>query len=187
MRCGLALIGLLAACDKLFDLEHVETRDATSGDADSADTPNTCPPTYDQVIATLPSRYRLRTVGMQFAMADNSCADVAGKTHLLVIETLDELTAIRAHILANPASYWVGLLQRAGESSPSSGWFWVTTMAPPDPAVWLNGEPSDQDGIEDNAQNHGGIEALRLSVSDPGLLNDRVFGTLFGAFCECDP
>jgi hypothetical protein len=73
-----------------------------------------CPSSFERLIASSTSRYRLVAAGTSWADAASSCAahsqDPLGATHLVVLSTDSERTEITA--ILNGRTAWIGLSDR---------------------------------------------------------------------------
>jgi hypothetical protein len=111
--------------------------------------------------------YRLGVGSKQWLDAQADCAaDVPGKSHLIVLSTLDEVTYLRS--LALPR--WIGLSDRTTE-----GTFTTVTGENGDQRPFASGQPDNGGGSEDCVQMKSG-----------GLLDDDQCGNSHPFVCECD-
>jgi hypothetical protein len=156
-------------------------------DAPSGFDPGSCPTSYTVTTLVTASRYRIVRNDATFWDSDTRCSnDAPGLTHLAVFETEAEAAALGALVGSSTpptnAWYFVGAVQAPNQTTPSSGWSWLT--GDPMNLSWSAGDPDDGTGIEQNREN--------LAVVDPmGELHD-VFEASdsghvdAGSICECD-
>jgi hypothetical protein len=142
-----------------------------------------CPASYD---VTLPgqsaSRYRLITAGhAAWTQSDACVADLAGATHLVVLDSqneFDRVVALVAAATTSVSSIWVGAVQQATAMQPLDGWLWFDGS--PVTGGWSGAEPNDRDGRENQEEQFARIEKTKLYLQDSGGT------TSAGALCECD-
>src|SRR5512140_115676 len=113
-----------------------------------------CPSTYNALGLTGPSLYRLIKIGHPaWEQSDDCNDDQPGSTHLVVIGSPQELADIKKFVV-NPAlgliggRLWIGGVQPKNATSPGDGWLGFDGA----PLIdgWLNGEPKDGGGGENN-------------------------------------
>jgi len=133
-----------------------------------------------------PSRYRLIVNGHRAWEQSDACnLDMPGAAHLVVIETPQELVAIKAFVMNLPSgtagnAIWIGGVQPKTATSPSDGW--IGFDGEPLLYGWGGSEPNDSpnNGESDHAEQFVAMEkALPYFLDIPG-------GNTFGALCECD-
>ena len=143
-------------------------------DAPSIDAPPIdCPSDYEAVTG-LTSRYRLTAKGDYQQRHDDCKDDLAGRTHLVVIDTPQEGTQLRSSYNQN---WWAGAVQQPDQLLPGASWFQITG-APLPAGLWALGQPNDISGLENNDQNVGLRRAGGLE-DEPGTGNEA-------GLCECD-
>ncbi len=98
--------------------------------------------------------------------------------HLATFTSNVETLALASHLIAQ--SSWVGMFQPLGESTPLSGWEWITGGGGL-PLDWQLGEPNDgNSGGEDGTENFAAI------YMTTGTLNDNSGDAVFHYVCRCD-
>ena len=145
-----------------------------------------CPASYNAQLPG-PSRYRLITNGHSAWDHSATCnADLPQATHLVVLETMQEFTNVKAFVdgLPNNAivhnAVWIGGVQPKTVAKPDEGWLafdgtplikaWDTTTR----------EPNDGSGETDHSEQFVFYEHNRPGLADvPGNTNSAVL-------CECD-
>lgn len=148
--------------------------DAPPIDAPPIDAPPVdCPNDY-QAVTGLTSRYRLTGESDYETRHDDCKNDRSGKTHLVVIDSPQELAQLR---ISYNQDWWAGAVQAPGQPAPILGWFHITG-APVPMELWAPAQPNDDNNIENDAQNAAfrtanGLEDESGLLSRPGL-------------CECD-
>jgi hypothetical protein len=142
-------------------------------------TPDMCPNSYDEVIASVPgSRYRRNNNDRPFATHHADCNDDApGWTHLFVPDTLAE--SIEAAMWNTGRIKYVGIVQMPGQAAVDTGWYRFT--GEPNVIVWdvQTNEPNDLDGVENG-------ELQLTAIYGQGDLFDVGGVTPYSAICECD-
>jgi len=144
-----------------------------------------CPATYATLLTGQTSRYRLITDGHRAWEQSDACAgDLPGHTHLVVLETKGELTAVSAlidnsHLGISSNAVWVGAVQLATALTPDTSWLGFDDQPLID--AWDHGEPNDAGGTEIDHRE----QFARLDVGHNGLA-DSQGGESRGAVCECD-
>jgi hypothetical protein len=181
---------LLAGCGFQAQLAAL---DGTRGGASAPDAAfdfAACPGTYNTALPGLPaqpapSRYRLIVNGGPAANQSDLCNDdMSGATHLVVLDSMEELVAVAALVdaAANNAithnSVWVGGVQSNMAKAPSDAWLGFDDQ----PLIprWAQGEPNDGGGTEDH------MEQFVLVLRGKPYLTDATRNTSSGALCECD-
>jgi hypothetical protein len=174
MRIAVALL-LLAGCDDLWNLEHLE-----EGPFD----PASCPSTY--ALALWPgSRFRIGDTERTAWTAHDRCSadsTTGVPTHLAVAATRDKLDALVGALTARAdVRWWIGAVQPTSATEVGGDWLWLTGE-PVAADLWdAPAEPNDGNGIEDiHDEQFAFIEA-----SDAGLLDVNGI-TLLRFLCECD-
>jgi hypothetical protein len=142
-----------------------------------------CPASYDLVFpAPSSSRYRLITAGHPaWTQSDACAADLSGATHLVVLDSQDELDRVVALVAAATtpvSSIWVGAVQQITATLPAAGWLWFDDS--PVTGGWGGVEPNDRDDRENQEEQFARIEKTKLYLQDSGG------NTSAGALCECD-
>jgi hypothetical protein len=142
-----------------------------------------CPASYDvTLLGQSASRYRLIAAGHPaWTQSDACAADLAGATHLVVLDSQNELDRVVALVAAatNPVnSIWVGAVQQATAIQPLDGWLWFDGS--PVTGGWGGVEPNDRDGRENQEEQFARIEKTKPYLQDSGGT------TSAGALCECD-
>lgn len=159
--------------------------DASTDDADpSIFDPTTCPNSY--TIPGLTSRYRIIIDGHEAWEQAADCADdIAGTTHLAVLDSTAELVAIQSAVDLSSAGIagnqlWIGAVQLRDQLSPGAGWLGFDGN-PLISNVFRNPpEPNDGNNSEDNDE-----QFARITKTQTQLTDDAGGGS-FGAVCECD-
>jgi hypothetical protein len=154
-------------------------------DAPSGFSLASCPATYTAITGA-PSRYRVIMAGAKIADQITACnADLAGATHLVVVSSADELTAIVAYFktlaagMVHNDTFWVGAVQLRDQPQPNVGWLGFDDN-PVVVGLWKTGEPNDNGGGENNDENFAALKRDDTGISDTGSGNTE------GALCECD-
>lgn len=176
---------LLAACDRVFGLEHVDPEPAGADalvDSPRPDgEPMNCPSDYTIRLQTTASLYRLVTVTAPWLEAEADCADdmPTGQTHLIVLSNQAEWESL----ITNPPKYlldetWIGVTARkngridfAWATAEETGGFVVPATVGAIP--WEPDQP-DSDGA------CGELRALS------GALHDDTCTEQNNYICECD-
>jgi hypothetical protein len=185
-----AWIVFMAGCGFQAQVAIPEGVGGATGAPDAAFDFAACPGTYNTALPGLPaqptpSRYRLIITGGPAASQSDLCNnDMVGATHLVVLDSMEELVAVAALVdnAANNAithnSVWVGGVQSNTAKSPSDAWLGFDDQ----PLIprWATGEPNDGGGTED----HG--EQFVLVLRAKPYLTDATRNTSSGALCECD-
>jgi hypothetical protein len=176
-RYALILVAV-AGCDATWNLDHVPepaARDSHTFDADTD-----CPASY--TLRLHPgSRYRVsEELATAWAQSDTCNADSSGLTHLVALETTDELAAAQTALGARSMyRWWVGAVQGPTAQTPIDAWIWVTGT--PVTMGWATDEPDDLDFTETNHQ-----EQFAFIQADVAGMVD-IYGTeMYTALCECD-
>lgn len=189
----LGLVVVLAGCDKLFSLEHVDPAadDARVVDTRSIDTlvdvsPDAvepCPTGYGPV-ANAPNRYRMST-GMQTwdsAAADCSNDTVTHVTHLVVIDTAAEMAALRPFVnMPPPWMVFVGFARDtiAQGGDPTKFTSVTSIPLPYDSPLWATGEPDNNLGPPPE-------ETVVFFRNDKDLTDGPPSVVSLPYICECD-
>lgn len=173
---------MLVGCNSVFGLD--ETRLVPPGDG-GADAPRPdgepagCPASYDFILQTTASRYRLVTSTTPFAEAAADCADdAAGLTHLLVLSNEAE----RSALITLPPKYlvddtWIGATAPAG----TTAYRWITAEDTAGYVVPAGLGTAPWEG--DQPDNPGGCGELRALS---GSLHDEGCDSSSNYICECD-
>ena len=162
--------------DARVDVDAQVVLDGSVADFD----PAMCPVGYavNNVTVEPSSRYRLIPTGRTLKAHDADCNDDhPGWTHLVTLESNTEGQQIRDHM--TNSIFYVGAVQLRNQVQTTANWFLVT--GDPMPATWQIGQPNDNGGGENNAQNFAAAD----SGSD-GRLNDVSGSYGYAAVCECD-
>lgn len=178
-----AWIVLIAGCgfQAQPDPEHPTAAAADAGAFDSA----SCPGNYD--ITDLPggSHYRLITAGHPAWEQSDTCAgDMPGATHLVVLDSLDEIMRVAALVNAPPmpitnSAIWIGAVQQRTATQPRDGWLYFDGA--PLTSGWNLGEPNDSNNSEvDHREQFVKLQAGRTYFTDAAGTDS------YGALCECD-
>lgn len=75
--------------------------------------------------------------------------------------------------------FFIGAVQASGQASPGDGWTWASDGERVEPALWNEGYPSDEDGVEDDAENCSGFTRYMPGIND---IHCEFFPT--GVLCE---
>jgi hypothetical protein len=142
-----------------------------------------CPASYDVLLSgQSASRYRLITVGHPaWTQSDACAADSASATHLVVLDSQNELDRVVELVVAATtpvSSIWLGAVQQATAMQPLAGWLWLDGS--PVTGGWSGVEPNDRDGRENQEEQFARIEKTKPYLQDSGG------NTGAGALCECD-
>jgi hypothetical protein len=108
-------------------------------------------------------------------VAHNECSQQIGG-HLVILETLQENDCVALAMRADEA--WTGLVQDAAKWV-DGGWRWSDGTAL-SYVGWASGEPDDQDGTEDGAEDRAVLHALVGWIDLDGDVNLSAF------VCEFD-
>jgi hypothetical protein len=158
----------------LFGLEELHPTDAlTRPDGE----PVGCPATYDTILPTTASRYRIVLDHATWVAAADDCADDApGLTHLLVLSNAAEHAALRTE----PPTFLVedAFVGATDILTKTNDYRWVTSevtnyVVPITAGGWEDGQP---DSI-------GQCAELRVLS---GSLHDEGCGNATNYICECD-
>jgi hypothetical protein len=142
-----------------------------------------CPASYGVTLPGSGSRYRLIPDGGPAWMQSDACAaDLAGATHLVVLESAAELNGATALVAAPPAplagnAIWVGAVQQTTATLPAARWLRLDGSAV---TGWGGIEPNDRDGRENQEEQFARIEKGKLYLQDSAGTGNN------GALCECD-
>lgn len=174
-------------CHKVWGLDDlVVLRDATAIDA-GPDAPRPdgepagCPASYDHILQTTASRYRVVVTHRQWVSAADDCAkDAPGLTHLIVLSNQAEHDALMTPAQSLPMWLydvtWIGATDLV---SRNGGFRWVTSEVTSYvvPAVKgeLPWEPDQPDAVGQCAQ-------LRIT----GSAHDKDCTSAANYICECD-
>ena len=177
-----AWVALIAGCGFPAQLAPNEAPTAALPDAgfDNA----RCPPSYNADLPG-PSRYRLIPQGHPAWDQSDACAlDLPGATHLVVLDSQDEIMRVAGLVNAPPApiagsAIWIGAVQPRTAISPSDGWIWFDGQ--PLASGWNTGEPNDGgNGEADHREQFVKLQAGRSYFTDAAGSDNN------GALCECD-
>lgn len=163
---------------------------ATDGTGGASDAPDAgfdyalCPASYNVQLSG-PSHYRLISTGHPAWEQSDACnQDFAGATHLVVIETPQELADVEAFVKnLGPGTagnaLWIGGVQLKTAISPSEGWLGFDG----NPLIngWAAPEPNDRGG---NEIEHD--EQFVKTQKDKPYFIDTSGTEAIGALCECD-
>jgi hypothetical protein len=193
VRSFASWLAALAACG--FTPPGVATSDAPGADADGGpdgvpafDPAIDCPATYTTQLASTAATSRYRVIGdlRSFWVHNAACnADRAGATHAVVLNQMQELLELKAHLdgVAVLDRYYLGGVQDPQATAANEGWIWFDGT-PLLLTAWhtAEGEPNDNDAM--------GREGHRqqLVILDRRLtyLHDATGTSLYGIVCECD-
>lgn len=161
---------------------------APVGEGEAAPVPDagfdatTCPASYDVALPG-PSRYRLITSGSPAWVQSDACAaDLSGATHLVVLDSPDELSRVVSLVAMTTTlagnAIWIGAVQQATAAQPGAGWLWFSGDAVT--GGWGGVEPNDRDNKENQEEQFVRIEKTKLYLQDSGGSSNS------GALCECD-
>lgn len=142
-----------------------------------------CPQTYNRTIASKPaSRYRVITSTANVWTQAATCkADLAGATHLVVLDDAMEMDELRAILspIPIPIPAFVGVVQDPAATMPAQGWVHFDGRLAID--LWSSPDP-DNNGTPETER--------RANVADMDSVRDGIHDTLGtqreGAICECD-
>ena len=163
----------LAGCDGVLGLNTITPGTIDARGADAANI--TCPTSYTAMLPA-PSKYRRADSAVSsFAeavagcLADQPSGPTAGRTHLVVISTFEELLSL---------SFDDGYVGLSAQKGP--GYLWVTDeQAPVDPGYWDAGEPNNTDPMK------SGFEPC-VQINNNGRLDTVSCTTSIKYWCECD-
>ncbi len=175
----LAVVWLLAGCDVVFQLSPRVPDAALDAGFDTA----LCPSTYDVPLVNQQSRYRVIKIGnAMWSQSDDCDNDLPGATHLVALDDLEEIAAVRAYLEALPDNLqaWVGAVQRSNAAAPDAAW--ITTGDAALPSYWCRpAEPNDG-----GSQPESGREQFAWVESNSPCFIDSPGQNSHGALCECD-
>jgi hypothetical protein len=145
-----------------------------------------CPATYNADLPG-PSRYRLIIDGRPAWEQSDACmGDMSGATHLVVLDSQDELVKVAALVNAPPMgiagnAIWIGAVQLRSATRPGDGWIWFdgATLT----SGWHSGEPNDGGGPRgegDHSEQFIKLQQGRTYYTDAAGSDSN------GALCECD-
>ena len=187
MRCSVLLCALATVgCDRVLGLTRIPDGSVVHDDAaDDAPRPDGepagCPASYDRILQTTASRYRLVLSGKNWAGARATCAqDKPGLTHLLVLSNENEWRAF----ITDPPSYlanetWIGFSDRVVEGT----FRWVTNEVTPYASVGQQTPwEADQPETGTSAPTDDCVAMRALA----GLLHDDGCSSTHNYICECD-
>jgi len=144
-----------------------------------------CPVSYSVTAIPGPSRYRLIVNGGRAWEQSDACnQDLQGATHLVVIDSPPELTAVKAFV-QNPGAglagnaLWIGGVQPITATTPSDGW--IGFDGKPLINGWGGGEPNDRGNDESNHE-----EQFVKMQPDKAYFIDTAGTDILSALCECD-
>ena len=144
-----------------------------------------CPASYNITTLPGPSRYRLIDNGARACEQSDACnQDAPAATHLVVIETPEELAAVKAFVqkpgvgLAGNA-LWIGAVQPITAITPSDGW--IGFDGKPLINGWSGGEPNDRGGTESNHEE----QFVKMQPDKPYFI-DTAGTDILSVLCECD-
>ena len=173
----MAALALVAGCGFEARAKGDVIVDAPGGDAAIDARPfdiGQCPTTY-AAIGNLSSRYRVGTTNRAFRAAHLECkADRDGITHVVVLDSTAEGTAIRSRV--GGSEYWTGAVQQPNQATAKLNWFSI--LGGGVAMVWASGEPNESDETEHNLQN-----VAKFGTSG---LDDDQHTDSHVVVCECD-
>lgn len=150
----------------------------TPPDVRSFDPATDCPIEYTISFPAVKSRYRAIGIDRTWPSHFTDCADdLAGATHLIVFDDATELTALGGQALPR---FLVGHFQMPNQAAVETGWLGVTGGAA-DAALWLSGQPNDNDDAEDGEQDRSFI-----NYNTGTGVQDGPVSFAAEAMCECD-
>jgi hypothetical protein len=158
--------------------------DTAPAAAPDASVPYTCPTSYSANLPG-PSHYRLIVEGHPAWIQSDTCAgDLPGKTHLVVLETQDEISEVAALVSAPPMgiagnAIWVGGVQQRTAVLPGTNW--LRFDGEPLTLGWGGAEPNDKGNGELDHEE----QFVRLEKGK-AYLQDSAGNGNYGALCECD-
>lgn len=168
------------------------TNDAATNDvSDALDSklpfdPATCGATYPITIGA--SRYRIeQTTTLAWTAHELCAADLAGATHLAVIDDLTERDMVQRAIndqVAGTDTFWVGGVQKLAATEIGGDWL-ALTGGPMIAGAWALDEPTDDDGAPPYTSEAHAEQFVRLNRNGIGLV-DAPGRVLHGFVCECD-
>ncbi len=144
-----------------------------------------CPASYNVTALPGPSRYRLIIDGHRAWEQSDACnQDMPVATHLVVIETTQELAAVVAFVKTPGAgiagnALWIGGVQPKTARFPSDGWLGFDGQRLIN--GWGVGEPNDKGNDENNHE-----EQFVKMQQDKAYFIDTAGTDNIGALCECD-
>jgi Lectin C-type domain len=141
-----------------------------------------CPASYNAALPG-PSRYRLVVEAHEAWEHSDACArDLPGATHLVVLNSQAEQTAVATLVAATVTlageAVWIGAVQLRSAARPNDGWLWLDGTALT--TGWTNGEPNDIGNNENQEEQFVELEKARPTLNDSGGNVGN------GALCECD-
>ena len=184
MRAAWAWIVLIAGCGFKSQAGQIDAA-PPEHDAAGPDASTLCPASYDVTLPG-PSRYRLiKSAGRAWEQSDACVADMPGATHLVVIDTAQELADVTTFVstlevgVSNDA-FWIGTVQLNTAANPDEGWlgFDGTPMF----NGWGGSEPND--GSDTSESNHE-EQFVRMAKAATFFIDDKG-GNKNGGLCECD-
>ena len=167
--------------------EEMPTIDAAIDSPPPPFDPMTCPLQYARSLPSTQAtaRYRLITAQATFWVHEAECnGDMPGATHLVMPKTTLMETELSQWIdpLANTgATFYVGAVQDPAATMPAEGFIFLDNTPVP-AAVWIFGEPDD----EDNVENQGYSLAFYDKTPQLRRMFDSSGNVVRGAICECD-
>ena len=190
MRWPLVLV-LLAGCDKLFDLSHVDDHpradapaDTRTNDVPDVDAPvdavvqthSSCPTFFTQPYEN--SQYRYFSSPLTWRQAFDFCRQLDDPTstkrvHLSVMTGDLERQHLYVDVVGSASAFWAGLTDTKTEGT----FLWVTdeVVNYPSSSAWGPNEPSN--GVGDNC--------VRVNYSNTDL-DAMACSTMTPFVCECD-
>lgn len=166
-----------AAPDAAVDVEDIDAA------IDAAFDFALCPGNYNLNLQLPgPVRYRLISEGDDAWVHSDDCNDdLAGATHLVVLETMAEVLAIGTLVDTTAGishnSVWIGAVQVRNSAEPRNNWLGFDGAPLID--AWATNEPNDAGG-GDNVEQFVRLERARNYFVDIFGSDDN------GAVCECD-
>ncbi len=176
-----AICVLLTGCARILGFEEV-VEPSPDGRVDGpvvdgfVDTPQlACPASY--TLTFQGSSYRIVTMlATQWLSANATCVEDGSRTHLIVLSSDAELSAIRAQALDR--QFWIGLSDRRDESVFLPVTNEPTIFPPPSGTPWGNGQPADV--------MMGADDCVELSKEFGQELETVNCGSARNFICECD-
>jgi hypothetical protein len=174
----LALACALGGCERVWGLGDLRPSGDGALDSSRPDgEPVGCPDTYDRILQTTASRYRVELQGQDWITAADDCADdKPGLTHLMVLSNAAEHDAL----VTIPATFLFSDVFIGGTDilTDTNTYRWVTNevtnyAVPITAGGWEPGQPDSTGQCME-------LRALSGSLHDEGCANTADY------ICECD-
>lgn len=185
------MLVLLAGCDKLFDLSHIDDRPRTDAptdtrpiDARDIDAPvdgvvqtnSNCPSFFTQGYEN--SQYRYFSSPLTWRGAFDFCRQLDDPTstkrvHLSVLTGDLERSHVYTNVVGSASGFWIGL----SDTATDGAYQWITDelVNYPTSTAWATGEPSTG----------AGDSCVRANYSTTDL-DSIACSTMIAFVCECD-